>query len=124
MGSAYDALDRHADAITAHKKAVAIKPDDDSARLFIGHAYYALKEYTKAITSYKESIAIKPNYAMAQFWSARFSYSVPSCSFSNALASCNRRWRSAAFRALLRSPFSLPSSLSIVLVDFLPVYAV
>ena len=51
---------RHADAIAACKKAIAIKPDHASAYFIMGEAYHRLKQYSDAIATYKRYVALEP----------------------------------------------------------------
>ena len=65
LGNTYRHLGQDADAITAYKKAIAIKPDYADAHLFMGHSYSGLERYTKAIAAYKKCLAIKPDFFAA-----------------------------------------------------------
>ena len=56
---------RYADAITAVKKAIVLKPDDADAYFFMGDAYSKLKQYPEAIAAFRKAIAIKPDFADA-----------------------------------------------------------
>ena len=70
LAHAHREEDRHAEAVAAYKKVVAIKPDDGSAYLLMGNAYFELQEYAKAVGAYEKAIAIEPDLAVEYVYMA------------------------------------------------------
>ena len=59
IGFACGNLERHADAITAYKQAVAIKPDYPEAYYNMGFACGRLKQNAPAIAAYEKVVALE-----------------------------------------------------------------
>jgi tetratricopeptide (TPR) repeat protein len=60
MGAAYQDLEKHAEAIEALKKGIALKPDDAGAYLLMGASYYGLKLYPEALAAYQQCLRLQP----------------------------------------------------------------
>src|SRR5579875_3914858 len=56
---------RYAEAVTAYKEALRLKPDDEAAWVNLGFAYDHLGQYDKAVSAEQEAIRLKPDDADA-----------------------------------------------------------
>jgi tetratricopeptide (TPR) repeat protein len=65
LGTAYDDVGRHPEAIDAYKRAIKTKPDHVDACYNLGNAYASLGRYQEAIDAFKQAITIKPDFAYA-----------------------------------------------------------
>ncbi|MHC4258833.1 MAG: tetratricopeptide repeat protein [Planctomycetota bacterium] len=65
LGTAYDDLGRHREAIEAYEQAIRIKPDHVDAFYNLGNACSNLGRYQEAIEAFEQAIRIKPDFAHA-----------------------------------------------------------
>jgi tetratricopeptide (TPR) repeat protein len=63
LGSALQALGRHAEAIVCHEAALAIDSDNPEAHYNLGVALQALNRHEAAIASYQRALALAPSIA-------------------------------------------------------------
>src|SRR6202040_3357148 len=64
LGNAYRRLGKLQEAVTSHRRALAIKSDYAEAHNNLGSALRDLGQYVEAADSYRRAIAIKPDFAM------------------------------------------------------------
>ncbi len=67
LGSALAAAGRTADAVTAHRNAVLLKPDGAPARHNLGNALAALDRHATAAPVFASALALRPDYAKAWY---------------------------------------------------------
>src|SRR5579875_3297284 len=65
VGCKAEEAGRHAEAVTAYKEALRLKPDDEAAWFDLGAAYGLLGQYDKAVSASQEAIRLKPDDAAA-----------------------------------------------------------
>jgi tetratricopeptide (TPR) repeat protein len=65
LGTAYDDVGRHQEAIEVYKEAIRIKPDYADACYNLGNAYSNVGRYQEAVDAFNEAISIKPDFAYA-----------------------------------------------------------
>jgi tetratricopeptide (TPR) repeat protein len=64
LGNAYRRLGKLQEAVTSHRRALAIKSDYAEAHNNLGSALRDLGQYAEAADNYRRAIAIKPDFAM------------------------------------------------------------
>src|SRR5579885_719879 len=65
VGCKAEEAGRHAEAVTAYKEALRLKPDDEAAWFDLGAAYGLLGQYDKEVSAEQEAIRLKPDDADA-----------------------------------------------------------
>ncbi len=65
VGYTADEAGRHAEAVTAYKEALRLKPDEALAWVNLGVAYAGLGQHDKAVNAEQEAIRLKPDDALA-----------------------------------------------------------
>src|SRR5579885_1758001 len=67
VGYTADEAGRHAEAVTAYKEALRLKPDEALAWVNLGVAYGHLGQYDKMVSAEQEAIRLKPDEELAWF---------------------------------------------------------
>src|SRR5579875_1926928 len=67
VGYTADEAGRHAEAVTAYKEALRLKPDEALAWVNLGVAYAGLGQHDKAVNAEQEAIRLKPDEELAWF---------------------------------------------------------
>lgn len=65
LGTAYDGLNRHADAISAHTKAIGLAPDFHEAWNNLGIAHFSAGQLDQAVECTHKALQLRPDYAFA-----------------------------------------------------------
>ena len=67
LGTWYEDLNRHADALIQYREAMELAPKDEEFVYNTGNALYYLGRFPEAVTMYRKSLELNPEYTLAWF---------------------------------------------------------